>query len=402
MLPWKATATAFNLGHSLDRMEHSSAALAFQPSLAFTLSPIRLSVPVLCLTLAMPAALAAPADGIPSLSARDVVNAADYSHGGVAPGEVVILYPSNAGPSRMVPWGLAGNLNESTTTGDTRVLFDGRPAIVIYSSKGQIGAIVPSSVAGKPATEVVVEFQGERSAPATLPVVDSSPAIFTLDATGKGPAAMLNETGCCNSIRNPAPRGSCVSLYATGEGRIPLGRVAPNISVTVGGVLAQVILTENVGSLQVNFRVPGNAPIGDAVPLVLTVGNRHSSPAVTMAVRSAKQNILVMDQDPAIRRRLARILAAAGYEVATAQATQRPDLVILNLEAPGDNAVDRLAALREARPRLRTLAISSALDPTVLRQADLWGAQAIVTKPLGAANVLARVRTLLEMRAAVY
>jgi uncharacterized protein (TIGR03437 family) len=30
---------------------------------------------------------------------------------------------------------------------------------------------------------------------------------------------MLNETGCCNSTRNPAVRGSISSLYATGEGQ---------------------------------------------------------------------------------------------------------------------------------------------------------------------------------------
>src|SRR5580698_5389878 len=42
--------------------------------------------------------------GGPALSARDVINAADRSGGGVAPGEVVILHPSNAGPADIVQW----------------------------------------------------------------------------------------------------------------------------------------------------------------------------------------------------------------------------------------------------------------------------------------------------------
>jgi hypothetical protein len=40
----------------------------------------------------------------PKLSAVSVVNAADYHSGAVAPSEIVVLYPTDAGPSRMVPW----------------------------------------------------------------------------------------------------------------------------------------------------------------------------------------------------------------------------------------------------------------------------------------------------------
>lgn len=39
------------------------------------------------------------------------------------------------------------------------------------------------------------------------------------------------------------------------------------------------------GILQVNFRIPINAPIGPAVPLVLTVGSGRSTAGVTIAVR---------------------------------------------------------------------------------------------------------------------
>ena len=38
----------------------------------------------------------------PALLEHDVVNAADHASGAVAPGEIVVLFPSNAGPALMV------------------------------------------------------------------------------------------------------------------------------------------------------------------------------------------------------------------------------------------------------------------------------------------------------------
>jgi uncharacterized protein (TIGR03437 family) len=336
--------------------------------------------------------------GGPELFARDVVNGADHSGGAVAPGEFVLLFPSNAGPPEMAPWGLEGRLGAASPIGETRVFFGGEEAQVVYAMSGQMGAKVPDDVAAGKTTEVVVEYQGRRSPPVRLSVTASAPALYTLDASGKGQAAMLNETGCCNSVRNPAVRGTVASLYATGGGRIASG--PRNISVTVGGVPAEVLYAGRDG-WQVNFRVPANAPVGDAVPLVLRVGNRSSSPHVTMAVRSARQRILLVDDDAADRRRLARILGGAGYEVST-EAEKPPDLAIVDLALPQDANLDSIRSMRKAYPELKIVALSAQLGPDALRAADILGAQAVLTKPLHAAAVLTRVRTLLQRRPAAY
>jgi uncharacterized protein (TIGR03437 family) len=39
------------------------------------------------------------------------------------------------------------------------------------------------------------------------------------------------------------------------------------------------------GELQVNFRVPSNSPVGNAIPIVLTVGTARSPDGVTMAIK---------------------------------------------------------------------------------------------------------------------
>ena len=149
----------------------------------------------------------------PALSASDVVNAADYSGGRVAPGEIVVLYPKNAGPAVLAGSQLDSGGRTTTLLGETRVWFDGIAAPMVYSVTGQVSAVVPYAVAGRKTTQVLVEYRGVRSPAVELAVAPSAPALFTLDSTGKGQAGMLNERGCCNSARNPVARGSLASLY---------------------------------------------------------------------------------------------------------------------------------------------------------------------------------------------
>jgi uncharacterized protein (TIGR03437 family) len=349
----------------------------------------------------------------PELFARDVVNAADYSGGGVVPGEIVVMFPSNAGPPEIAEW-------PTGSTGSTRVFFDNMAAPIVYTVAGQVSAIVPHEVSKKAATEVVIEYQGERSPPVTLPVISSAPALFTRDASGKGQAAMLNVTGCCNSARNPAMRGAIAYLFATGEGlsltpevtkfaaetpsAVPVP-VPADVKVIVGGVPAKVLYAGDAGVLQINIRVPKNAPIGGAVPVVLMVGNSRSSNGVTMAVRTSALRILVVDHDASILRRLKKILQGAGYEVLTAlesvQAGARVnegpiDLVITDLAMPKEAAAKMIGTIQNENPQLKIMAMSGESTPNVLRAADILGAQAVLRKPLTEKMVLRRVHDILQ------
>jgi uncharacterized protein (TIGR03437 family) len=342
----------------------------------------------------------------PVLQVSNVVNAANLKSGGVTPGEILILYPAGAGPRTMVAW-------PTRTVGATRVFFDGIAAPVVYSEAGQMESIVPLTVAKSRATRLVVEYNGVKSRSVRLAVVGSAPAIFTLDATGKGQAAMLNETGCCNSSRNPATRGSISNLYATGEGAPVLKgseQIFP-IKVTVGGVSAEVTYAGNLGVLSVNFRVPLNAPVGSAVPIVLTAGSYSSSPDVTMAVQSQARAILVIEHEAAVRARLSQILEAAGYEVFAAADTRaasplagdhRVDLVISGIEQNEGQTLALLDSMRQEHPLLRTAVITKDVRPAHLKAADLLGAQAVLTNPLQSDTVVSKIRELLKEQPARY
>jgi uncharacterized protein (TIGR03437 family) len=235
----------------------------------------------------------------PALTAAAVTNGADYANKGVAPGEIVTLFPSNAGAATMANLGLDASGNVLTLIGGTRVLFDGVAAPMIYAAKNQVAAVAPYEIAGESSTQVQVEYNGIRSVAVTVPVLAGVPAIITVNSQGTGQAAALNQDNSLNSASNPAARGSIVTIWATGEGqRNPAGVTgvpapaydAPVLpaSVTVGGVAASLPYAAAspgyVGLMQINLTVPPSAPTGAAVPVQLTIGT-IASPSVTIAVK---------------------------------------------------------------------------------------------------------------------
>lgn len=349
----------------------------------------------------------------PSLFARDVVNAADHRSGGVAPGEIVVLYPSNAGPQQLVEW-------PPVSTGETRVYFDDVATPIVYAMAGQVSAIVPHQVAERKSTEVVIEYQGTRSAPVSVPVIRSAPALFTRNASGRGQAAMLNDFGCCNSAKNRAKRGGLAYLFATGEGLFLTASdqkflpekpsagpvpVSGDLKVTVGGVPAQVVYAGDAGVLQINIRIPENAPVGGAIPVVLTVGENSSSSAVTMAIRSPVPHVLVLEPEGAFRRALVETLRRAGFEASPVFSEQDiawpirrgpVDLIIASVQPQNSFIPSAIEKIQNDNPRVKILALADRTGPSTARAADLLGAQALLSRFVASDVLLRRVRELAQ------
>src|SRR5579872_2446794 len=63
--------------------------------------------------------------GRPVLAAGDIVNAADMVAGAVAPGEIIFLYPTNAGPPVLAGSQQGNGQRMPLVLGNTRVFFDG-------------------------------------------------------------------------------------------------------------------------------------------------------------------------------------------------------------------------------------------------------------------------------------
>jgi uncharacterized protein (TIGR03437 family) len=238
----------------------------------------------------------------PQISSAGVVNAASFAGSGVAPGEIITIFGAGIGPALLASLQLDSNGRVATSLAQTRVLFDGVAAPLLYVLASQISAIVPYSVAGKQSVGLTVEFQGRTSTAVTLPVAANAPALFTTNASGTGPAAALNQDGTFNGPDHPADRGSVVVLFGTGEGQTtPDGQDGalatqtlpqPNlpVSVKVGGKTARVIYAGAApmlvaGVIQINVEVPSDINPGSSTPVEVTVGAQTSKSGVTVATR---------------------------------------------------------------------------------------------------------------------
>jgi uncharacterized protein (TIGR03437 family) len=147
-----------------------------------------------------------------------------------------------------------------------------------------------------------VEYKGGRSAPLTVPVIATGPALFSANASGAGPGAFLNQDGSLNTAANPAAKGGVVILYGTGEGQTnppgqdgrlvaaPLPSPVAPVQVTIGGARAEVLYAGGApgltpGLFQLNVRVPAETQAG-AQPVVIRVGNNESQRGITIAIRN--------------------------------------------------------------------------------------------------------------------
>jgi uncharacterized protein (TIGR03437 family) len=244
-----------------------------------------------------------PADWIdvcgvpPVLSVGGITNAASFASGPLSPGEIVSLYGSGMGPQAPAGLTINGFGLVDTQLAGSRILFDGIPAPLTYTSSGQVNAVVPYATAGRLSTQVRVEYLGQPSTPASFAIASTSPGIFKLGDAGGGVGIwVVNQDNTLNSPASPATAGSIVVFYATGAGQTnppgvdgsvataPFPVPVQKVSVTIGGVQANLLYQgaapfEIAGLLQVNAVIPLGLTPSDTVPLVLTIGNASSQTA---------------------------------------------------------------------------------------------------------------------------
>src|ERR1017187_4502001 len=223
---------------------------------------------------------AAPAATKPPQIAS-IVNAASGTAAALAPGEIFSIF------------GLGG--------GGT-VLVNGVSAPLLYTASGQVNAVDEYEAGTSGIAKVKVAVAGVSADEWGIPLTSAAPAIFTLNASGAGAGAVLNQDYSVNSAANPAARGSVIQIFGTGQGVTSppslTGAVSTGagnsavlpVKVTIGGIDATVQYQGAApglisGALQVNAFVPPDVTLGVAVPLSISVGGLPSQPGVTIAVR---------------------------------------------------------------------------------------------------------------------
>jgi uncharacterized protein (TIGR03437 family) len=267
-----------------------------------------ISVAGISVKVTQPAATTAP---LPPILA--VTNAASYATGAVSPvspGEMVTIFGAGIGPATPAYATLdpaTGKL--ATTIGGVQVLFNGVAAPMIYAGINQISAVVPYEMAPVANPWVWIKFAGQTSNAFPLTTVATLPGLFTQNASGSGPGAILNQDGITvNTPGHPAAKGSVVTVYMTGEGQtnpagvtgaittatLPPPQVTPTpaslpIAVTINGQPATYQYAGEApgfvaGTMQLNVQIPSNAPSG-ALPIVVSIGGNSSQNGVTVSVQ---------------------------------------------------------------------------------------------------------------------
>ncbi len=111
-------------------------------------------------------------------------------------------------------------------------------------------------------------------------VVDTDPALY-VDASGN--LIVINQDGTPNTAASPAPRGSIVTFFGTGEGVTGLP-----IAASIGGYASELLyagpVTGYPGLLQINARVPSGYVSPGAMSLIVSVGTAATQSGLNIFV----------------------------------------------------------------------------------------------------------------------
>ena len=214
--------------------------------------------------------------------------------------QLISIYGRQLGPSAGSGAQIGAGGSVTTSNGSTTVLFNNVAAPILYAGASQVNVAIPCSLDGQPSAQVVVIYEGAKSAPVTVPLGATAPGIFTVNGTGTGQAVVLNQDYTLNGPSNPAARGSDIAIYATGigvTGPCVDGQIYQSgfptatlpVFVGVGGIGAQVLYSGQApdlvsGVAQINAVIPSDALVG-VVSLTLLVNGVVSPSGVSIAVK---------------------------------------------------------------------------------------------------------------------
>jgi CheY-like chemotaxis protein len=135
-----------------------------------------------------------------------------------------------------------------------------------------------------------------------------------------------------------------------------------------------------------------------------TLERRASAAAADTSEDAAVRRVLVIDDDPAWRRLVRRMLPG-NFELLEADnaddalrlaGTAGPELAMLSWRATGFSGPETLAELTIRHPDLKVIVIADANDELYTGVAEALGAEAFLTRPLSSLQLLAAADDLLN------
>lgn len=116
------------------------------------------------------------------------------------------------------------------------------------------------------------------------------------------------------------------------------------------------------------------------------------------------KNILIVDDEPDIAEVLGDRLEASGYDVRVMESARGcydaveeavPDLVLMDIQMPGESGLEALAKLQISHPELPVVICSASPSKEVQDDAISQGAKAFLLKPYEPDDLLNTVTSIL-------
>ena len=243
-----------------------------------------------------------------------VVNAATYqANVPVARGSLAALFGSALASNTVT---ISSTSWPTSAVNRQLVINDDLQAPLYYVGPTQVNFQVPSNAPlGTVRIAVALADTGEFVAGGALLVAAAAPGIFTSNQAGTGQSAVVNQDGTINSTANPAPIGSTILIYGTGQGQVspavadgtaaptsPLANTVavptsngttcltnqPSMCVAIGStgfgdVKYSGLAPGYIGLWQINVVIPSGVTAGAVQVRVLINGTPSNT--VTVAVR---------------------------------------------------------------------------------------------------------------------
>lgn len=236
--------------------------------------------------------------------------------------------------------------------------------------------------------------------------------IRTFQAFPKPEAAVLRS-------RERAQASVCIEIKDTGHGmdEATMERIfepffttkGPGMGTGLGLAMVHGIITKHGGQVEVKS-APGQ---GASFTLALPAGSDPHLPAAAQhrdAVpepAGGTETILVVEDEKAVRALIERVLTRAGYRVLVAaeaaeamqiyrEHRREISLLLSDIVMPGKSGVELSRALRRLEPGLKVVFVSGYMHLDDLAKAVMTSGDPLVQKPFRPAELLAKVREVLD------
>ncbi len=169
--------------------------------------------------------------------------------------------------------------------------------------------------------------------------------------------------------------------------------------VGLGLAICRAIVRLHGGQIWAERRIPAGAAFS-----LHAAARRCARHARGTGLTEARPTILLVEDEPEIRRFVRTSLAAEGYRVVETETgergaieagTQKPDLAIVDLGLPDIDGVEVIRRIRAWSPMPIVVLSARAREQAKVEALDA-GADDYVTKPFGVGELLARVRVALR------